>query len=72
MSKPLTEEQIEEVKRRLAKPQAQRVIAYHMKIPLCQVMSVRHSMRTAGRPYTDIGGDAMNAVSVNPQRSLPE
>jgi hypothetical protein len=72
MSKPLTEEQIEEVKRRIAKPQAMRVIAHYMGIPLCQVLRVRHSLRTAGRPYSEIGGDAVNAVSVNPQRSLPE
>ena len=53
--KKMTEEQVAEVKRRLALPQAKRVIAYHMKVPLCQVLAVAHSMRTTGRPLAEMG-----------------
>ena len=68
--KKLTEEQIEEVKRRLAKPQAKRVIAFHMKVPLCQVLEIANSMRPTGRPLAVLGDPEDVARYHSQDRSL--
>lgn len=68
--KKLTEEQVEEVKRRLAIPQAKRVIAYYMGIPLSQVLAVAHSLRGPGRPPNELG-DPVDTVTYSPQTRSP-
>jgi hypothetical protein len=62
--KALTETQILEVTRRLKLPQAKHVVAYHMKLPLCQVLAVARSLRTSGRPF-DVHGEEAHPVGMH-------
>jgi hypothetical protein len=54
----LTPEQVQEVERRLMKPQACRVVAYRMGVPLSQVLEVRTKLRarqSGGAPLKEFG-----------------